>query len=105
MIRKPTEVIRATCIQELRVILGPEAGPVPVGGYRKVQVMIPPSPTIFLMLDVDPRELGLNRTYKVPVMSSGARLELHLLPHQFIIAASEERIGDVSLVVEYLGGV
>ncbi|UCC73993.1 MAG: hypothetical protein JSV86_05400 [Gemmatimonadota bacterium] len=101
LIRKPTQIYRATVVQEARIIVEPEhdAGP---GSYRRVQLLIPPSPAVFAQNDVLPEDLGPNRHYKLPRMAPGQKTDFHLLPHQFITAAAAETIAEVSVIVEYL---
>lgn len=98
--RKPTLILRENITQDLRVVLEPELD-APADSYRRVQVLIPPSPDVFVGLDVSPEELGINRTYKVPLMAPGAQIPLHLQAHQFIIAAVGESNTPLTIIVEF----
>lgn len=100
-IRKPTEFIRTTLSQEIRVILGPEEG-VSSTSIRRVQILVPESPKMSAVLDVTPEYCGLDREYKLPTMPPGAQIKFDLLPHQWIIACANEKFVEASLIVEYL---
>lgn len=103
MLRKKTQILRETVVQEARVILPPEHD-APPGSVRRVQVLIPPSPTVFMDEDVTPEELGPNKNYKMPTMAPGARLVFYLLPEQWLVANAAERFANISIVCEYLSG-
>lgn len=100
---KPTQIMRLTLTQEVRVVLEPELG-APAGSYRQVQVMIPASPKVYLALDVDPKTLGLNRNYKLPVAPPGAFLSFTLLPEQFVVMCADIGLSISSVIVQHLGG-
>lgn len=82
------------------MILGPEKD-APPGSYRCVQLLIPDSPRVSADLDKDPKKFGLNREYKVPVMSPGAQILFELLPAQFIIAVCGTSYAEVTVIIEY----
>lgn len=100
---KATTISRLSLTREVRVVLEPEVD-APAGSYRLVQVMIPASPPVFIGLDVDPKEVGLNRTYKLPLAPPGQFLRFALMPHQFLVAASDTGFAVSSLIVQHLGG-
>jgi len=99
-IARATEILRTTVVQEARVVLEPCIDS--RVRVRRVQLLIPSSPMVYVGLDVTPDELGPNRTYKLPVMPVGATIELLLGPEQFIVAAADEQFAFLGLVVEYL---
>jgi hypothetical protein len=101
---KKTESYRATLVQEARVFVPPDPD-APAGSYRCVQVLIPDSPKVSVAIDKDPKDLGLNREYKMPVWSPGAQITIRLLPDQWLIGASNISFAEVSVIVEYLMGV
>lgn len=100
---KKTLIGRITMPQEIRVLLPPELE-APEGSWRKVQIVLPGSPSVFLGLDIDPQTLGLNRSYKLAKMSSSVPLVFVLTPEQFIIGGSDIGIAYASIVVQYLTG-
>lgn len=103
-VRKPTEMFRATVSQEIRVILGPEKGAGSPYAYRRVHLIVPPSPQISAGLDVTPDEEGLNRSYKLSDMPSGSPIVFTLLPEQSLVASAVTNFVEASLIVEYLEG-
>lgn len=98
---KDTEIIRTTVTQEVRVVLQPCA--VQGARVRKVQVLVPDSPKVYMDLDVSPDEVGPNRTYKLPVIPPGVSITFHVLPGQHLVAASGSMNAEVTLIVEYIG--
>lgn len=101
--RKPTETHRITLVEDIRVFLDPELD-APAGSWRRVQLIIPSSPEIFIALDRKPTDLGLDRTYKLPPFSPGAQIAIALQPQQFIAGATGSGFGVVGMIVEYFGG-
>lgn len=87
--------------QEIRPIIGPEEN-APDGTWRRVHLIVPMDPKMFADLDKTPEWYGLNRTYKLPAMCSGNTIIFTLMPHQSLVAASEEGIAEASIIVEYL---
>jgi hypothetical protein len=69
---------------------------------RHVQILVPSSPTIFFGIDVDPVALGPDRaTYKLAPLSAGTRIDIPLMPEQFLVAATEVGAAVLGLIVEY----
>lgn len=101
--RKPTVDVRVRLVQEARVFLDPELD-APAGAWRRVQILIPQSPEVFIGIDRVPERLGLNRTYKLPLYPPGAQITLALLPHQFLTGASGINTANVSMIIEFFGG-
>jgi hypothetical protein len=101
--RKPTIADRITLVQEARVFLEPDAD-APAGSWRRVQILVPQSPEVFIGIDRKPTALGLDRNYKVPLFPPGAQITLALLPGQFLMGMSGSGFALVSIVVEYFGG-
>lgn len=99
-IYKPTHAFRATLVQEARIFLPRDEDAIP-GCYRLVQVMIPESPRVSITFDTLPDEIGPNREYKLPVWSPGAQIRFEMLPHQWLLGASNIGYAEVSVIVEY----
>ena len=98
---RPTEMFRATAIQEARVVLEPCLDPnVKV---RRVQVLVPMGSSLVGGLDTTPDELGPNRTYKIAELPPGAAIVFHLTNEQFFVLASKDGLAFASLIVEYMG--
>lgn len=98
---RPTEMIRATVVQEARVVLEPCLDPnVKV---RRVQVLVPASPPLLGGLDTTPDNIGPNRTYKIMVLPPGAAIVFHLRNEQFLVLAAQEAKAHPTLIVEYMG--
>jgi hypothetical protein len=106
---KKTETKRVTLTQEARVIVGPERE-APSGSYRRVQVVVPMSPQMFLLADVPAQSafeavgVGPNRTYKMAPLSAGQTLVVRLLPEQFLTALSGEGLCFCTLIIEHIQG-
>lgn len=101
--RKPTYDQRVLLTQEIRTFLDPEAD-APEGSWRRVQVLIPQSPDVFIGIDQKPEKLGLNRNYKLPLYPPGAQITLALLPGQFLSGCAGLNHAVVSVIVEHFGG-
>lgn len=94
---------RLTLSQELRYVLEAEPSEgAPAGAMRRVQLLIPPEPKIYMKIDGDPNAYGPNRTYKVPVVAPGAMVRFELTADQSIIMAADNGMADVSIIVEYI---
>ncbi len=94
---------RITLTQELRYVL--EAEPVdglPPGSMRRVQIVVPPEPKVYMKIDGDPNAVGPNRTYKMPTLAPGAMIRFELMPEQCIIMAADNGFAEVSIIVEYI---
>ena len=92
-----------TLVEDIRVFLEPELG-AGAGTWRRVQLIIPSSPEIFIALDRKPTEFGLDRVYKLPPFPPGAQITMALMPDQFLVGASGSGFGVVGMIVEYFGG-
>jgi hypothetical protein len=101
LLAKDTQILRRTVTQEVRVILPSCTDS--VVKERKVQVLIPDSPKVFMDLDVSPEDVGPNRTYKLPVIPPGVTITFHIKPGQYLVAATDKTTAEVSLIVESLG--
>ena len=101
--RKKTYDARIMLVQEAHTFLQPEID-APPGAWRRVQVIIPESPEVFIGIDRTPEEIGLNRNYKMPRYAPGAQIELSLLPEQFLTGMSGTGFAVVSIIVEHFGG-
>ena len=101
-----TDFIRVTLTQEVRVV-------VPAidvtrkefakfkGCHRKLQMLIPESPEIYLDNDILPEQVGPNRTYKLPTIPPNVPVRFHLRLDQFLVAACEEGFAETAALVEY----
>ncbi len=75
----------------------------PHGAVRRVQVLIPTNPQVFGDLDCYPELVGPNRGgYKLPPLIPGQQISIHMLPHQWLVAAAAVGTAHTSLIVEYL---
>lgn len=122
-----TQIFRATLAQEARVFLGPKLY------WRKVQLIIPEAPKVFIANDVDPNVLqagvgvlkradparqspdgltlsqagqaiGWDRSYKMPEFTSGPQVEFNLAPKQFLTGMSADGLAVLSVIVEWTAG-
>lgn len=106
---RKTQMQRATLVQEARVILEAEQS-APELSYRRVQILVPPSPPMYLGIDTHPQQgfedggIGPNRTYKVPPLPPGQAVIVRLLPEQTLMAMSEEGLCFTSLIIEFIEG-
>ena len=109
MIRKPTKILRETVMQEIREVLPPEMD-APSHAYRRIQILTPADPPVWVWATDGPNENIANRegygrgTYKGPTMPGSNNIDFVLGPTQTLWAAAESGIAHLSLVVEYLGG-
>lgn len=104
MLRKPTEISRVTCTQELRLLVGPEDN-APEGSERNIQLLVPAGSEFRFSIDhPSPLEAGPNRNYKIAVVPSGQTVEFRLQRHQVIYGQTDDRIGEASVIIEYLEG-
>ena len=102
MVRKPTELIRATCTQELRTLLDAELNAAE-GSYRLVTIMTPPEPAIHVSVDhPTPLEAGPDRNYRTPRLPPDSTITFHLQPQQVLYGQSEAGLGFASILCEYL---
>jgi hypothetical protein len=96
-------MIRTTCTQELRQLLGPEIG-APEGSLRRVQILPDPQGRIFVSLDAPtPDQIALSREQWMPPFFLGAS-PFQIGPSQVIYAAAKQGEGIVmcSIIVEYI---
>jgi hypothetical protein len=101
--RKATYDVRVLLSQEIRTFLEPELD-APPGSWRRVQLLIPQSPEVYLGIDQKPEALGLNRNYKLPLYPPGAQITVALLPHQFLSGCAGIATAKLSMIVEHFGG-
>lgn len=101
MLRRPTELLRATVSQEIRCVLLAENG-APENSLRRVQVLVPMEPKVLLSLQEHADDaFGTDRSYKMVVAPPGAQLEFGLLPSQTLYAAADVGMAELGLIVEY----
>jgi len=101
MLRKDTEILRATVTQEIRCILEAESGAAQES-VRRVQVLIPMEPKTYLSAVQDADQVfGTDRVYKMPVAPPGAAIIFWLRPNQALFACSDSENSQMSIVVEY----
>lgn len=104
-LRKPTTIIRATCIQQMRALLLPEQD-APAGAMRRVQVLVNAGVRIYVSLDLTPEEIALSREHlAAPLYQNNA--PFHLLPEQTLYGMCEQGATPVlaSVVCEYLEAI
>lgn len=97
---KNTEILRETLTQEIREFV-PALEDAPAGSYRVVQVLVPMSPKVSVAVDRQPKELGPNREYKLPVLPPGAQIRFQLLPGQFLVGSSNVGYAEVTVIIEH----
>lgn len=103
--RKPTEWLRRIVDEQLKLILEPEVGAADLSAdtYRRVQILIPASPPIFVSIDSPvPGDVALSRDYKIPPATPNTKLDFVLQPHQIVYAGATEGYAVLGLIVEYL---
>ncbi len=117
-----TRILRATVAQEARIILGPAEF------WRRVQVVMPPEPAIFLGVDVEPgivttagieklpenaspdgltldqagQTIGWDRSYKLPEMNGQPYAKFNLAPGQWLTSAAINGMATLALIVEWI---
>ncbi len=102
--RRKTEFLKTTLAQELRLILGPE-NPLPPSpkAYRRVVIMVPPTPACVYSLDhPSPEEAGPNRTYDLPIIQAPRTHEITVGSSQRLYAACRAGMAEAALIVEYV---
>ncbi len=92
-----SEILRTTVSQEVQCILGAGAA----GQQRKVQILVPPSPQVFAGLDVAAEDVGMNKTFNMPVIHAGQLVEFPLGCAQALYAACAEGFALVTLIIEH----
>jgi hypothetical protein len=112
-LRKASESPRVTVTQEFRRILAAEqdAARLPPGAFRRVQILVPPSPGIVTIMTPDPRfpdpatnisrAAGPNRIYKGTPYPPGAQIVVDVGPDQEIWCAATEGYAVVGLLISY----
>lgn len=111
-LRKSSESPLATVSQEFRriVMAEPDAAKLPRGVFRRVQIMVPPSPGVVLITTPDPRfpdikdiarAAGPNRVYKGTPLPPGAQLTIELGPDQECWAAAVEGFARIGMFISY----
>jgi len=112
MLRRHTELNRATVTQEYRCILPPEGEG---GGLRRVTVFVPTTPSVVFVLTPNThmqlagnanvaQMLGANRTYRGIGFPGDTSVPFTLGADQALWAASAEGIAEVGLLIEFVGG-
>lgn len=91
-----SRMVRATVSQEIRNILGCGLA----GVFRRVQVLVPPSPQVFAAIDLPPEDLGSNKVYNLPILHPGQFVEFPLGAGQTLYAACSEGVAPVTLIIE-----
>lgn len=93
-----SDTIRATLSQELQVLLPP----LPEGAkvLRRVQLIVPASPAIYVMVDPNETDVGMNKNYNFPQMHPGQVIQFSLAPCQRLAGMSGVGTAPLSLVVE-----
>ena len=74
-----TEIIRATCTQELQLFLPALDN---ACSLRQVQVVVPSSPQVFTVLDASKEDLGMNKNFNWPAIHPGQVVDFVLGPKQ-----------------------
>jgi len=101
-LRLPTTIDRAAVSQEWREIVGPEKG-APDTAVRRVQIMVPENPEIYLSHHNDTDKLyGVNRTYKGPPCRPNATVEISILAGQALYAATKIGNATMTIICEYV---
>lgn len=69
---------------------------------RRVTLALPHSPQVYVSLDETPDDIARGRNYQWPEPPTGRTLTFLLMPGQHICAIADEKVADVSVLVEYL---
>ncbi len=93
-----TEIRRLTVTQEIQEIL---AEPLKPGVCRKVQILAPQSPTIFIAIDVPEEDVGTNKTFNLPIYHPGQFVEFPLGGDQKLYGACAVGFAVITLILEY----
>lgn len=101
-LRKQTTIERAGISQEWREVVSQEVG-VPEGTTRRIQIMVPAEPEIYLshLQDVD-KVYGVNRTYKGPPVRPNATVEIEIRSEQSLFMATKIGSAVVTVITEYI---
>lgn len=106
---KKTELRRLQLTPLARVVLGAEVD-APEGSYRRVQIVVPPSPQVYAVLDSQPQRgftedgFAIDRNYSLPFLQPGQRTSFTLAPGQIVSMSCETALAQVSIICEYLEG-
>ncbi len=101
-LRKPTEIRRITCTQELNLLVDAEHD-APSGTERNIQLLVPDGAIFRFSIDSPtPLEAGPNRPYKLSLMPSGQTIEFRLQPEQMVYGQVDAGIGESSVIIEYV---
>lgn len=98
----PTIARRATVTQEIRVVLEPDPG-APPGSIRRVQIVVPSEPKLYIGFDVDPAKLGPGYVKRLPELAPGQLVKFELQPQQSVVLAADIGMASPSIFVEHVG--
>lgn len=102
ILRRPTTIERITCTQELRLLVGAEAG-APEGTVRAVQLLIPEGGDFHFSIDHPTDiEAGSDRAYWVPLVPGGQTIKFLLQRQQTIWGMVAAGTSEASAIIEYL---
>jgi hypothetical protein len=103
ILRKKTEILRATLTTELREILSVELG-VSIGAVRCVQVLTPPGPACCFGVDREPKDIGPGRSYWLPSFPVNQVVKFYLQADQSLygmVKGGDGGNAEASLIVEF----
>lgn len=95
-----TEILRATLSQEITKLLDKTDGT----QHRRVQVIVPAAPQVFVAVDVkegDDGDVGTNKVYNLPIFHPGQPIEFPLGCAQTLSGACASGFAPVTLIIEY----
>lgn len=98
MLRKPTQIFRATLQETPLSIVGPEGGG---EGSRRVTLLVQSEPIIEIAFDVDPKSIDARDSYWVQ-LPGDLPIVIELLPAQWIVGRSVSSVHELGVIVEYL---
>lgn len=95
------EIIRVSLTQEMQEILGC-GDPLQV---RKVQLLVPQTPQVYLGVDIAPEDIGMNKTFNQPPVYFGNYMQFPVGPMQKLYAATGIGVATCTMIIEhYLDG-
>jgi hypothetical protein len=103
-LRKPSIWFRATVDQQSRVAVTPEEPEIGnPHAIRRVRVVVPGSPNVFVCVDPAPADINTNRgPYIWPMATENYPTEILLRPEQSLALVAEIGLAQVSIIIEYL---
>ena len=93
-----TKVLRRTLTQEIQALLPPNTDP---NIERRVQIIVPPTPTVYIALDLPEEDVMSNKTYNLPPLHPGNFVDFPLGKDQQLYGACAVGTATITLVIEH----